>query len=71
MGVILIGAGGYIIFTSFWAGVLVLGIGFTALGLFLLLIPIHYGLNGIHLVSQLFQKLYNFLNEKNHFGKRV
>lgn len=73
MGVILIGAGGYIIFTSFWAGVLVLGIGFTALGLFLLLLPIFHWLtvNGIHLVSQLFQKLYNFLNEKNHFGKRV
>ncbi|MCB5722720.1 DUF1700 domain-containing protein [Pediococcus acidilactici] len=34
MGVILIGAGGYIIFTSFWAGVLVLGIGFTAFGFF-------------------------------------
>lgn len=71
MSVILIGAGGYITFTSFWAGVLVLGIGFTALGLFLLLLPIFHWLtvNGIHLTSQLFQKLYASISQKTRFGK--
>lgn len=70
-GVILIGAGGYIIFSSFWAGFSILGTGFTFLGLFLILLPIAHWIivNGIHLTSQLFQKLYASISQKTRFGK--